>query len=642
MQKQRLYKELFGEQFPMGFTLGDRDAALGEQGWSISKECMEEYDLERWSAMPEEGLRLELHLRRYRDVDCLEWYLQIENISGYDSDLISQMDIARFQILFDGATSPFFLDYNGSNEQMCDFMEHRTQLFHNARRNLRCDRGRSSSMVMPYFHLLMEDYGYTFAIGWSGQWRAELVRPNDDGAVRFTAGMEDVSFRLHPGEKVTLPHMLVLRAQGDEYEVFNAYRRFAFAHVVPKTDGKTIEAPICMGTWGGNPASRHLETVEMIKKHRLEIETYWIDAGWYGNVAVGNVENDGSWYRNAGIGDWQPSRALYPQGMEEIANAVHALDIGFLLWYEPERCRACAQRVADHPDWYIGVRQKDGDVMLDLGNDEARSWITGILADAIERYDMQVLRIDFNYGPLPFWNYQDSPDRRGIAELRYVAGFYRMWDDLREKFPSLIIDNCASGGRRLDFEALRRSIPLFRTDYSCFGLLGRPAATQLHTYYLSRFVPVNSTSVLTAAMDTYRFRSALAAGVNTDMPATDSPEEFWDWYNQSLREAKRLRSYTTGDMWPLTGCSASDQDWMAYQLNQPEQGRGVIVAYRRGESQIRLMDVRLRMLEQEAVYALEDLDAGALGQVTGKMLTEGWPLEILEKRSCRMIFYHKV
>ncbi len=637
-----MYRELFQDQFPMGFTLGEKDAGLDGKEWSISRDCLPEYDLERWSTTLGESLRLELYLRRYRDADCLEWYLQMENISGYDSELISQVDIARFQVLFDGNTSPFFLDYNGSNEQMCDFMERRTQLFHRARRTLRCEGGRSSSVVMPYFNLLMEDYGYTFAIGWSGQWRAELVRPDDEGLVRFTAGMEDAAFRLHPGEKVTLPHMLVLYAQGDENELFNAYRRFAFAHIIPKKDGKPIEAPICMGTWGGNPASRHMETIELVKEHQLEIETYWIDAGWYGNVAAGNVENDGSWYRNAGIGDWQPSRSLYPRGMEEIADAVHAMDIGFLLWYEPERCRACARRVAEHPDWYVGVRSDEGDVMLDLGNDEAREWITGILSSAIERYDMQVLRIDFNYGPLPFWNYKDAQDRKGIAELRYVAGFYRMWDDLLERFPSLIIDNCASGGRRLDFEALRRSIPLFRTDYNCFGLLDKPTATQIHTWYLSRFAPVNSASVTTASMDTYRFRSVLAAGVNTDMPSGESPDELWSWYNRAVREAKRLRSYTTGDMWPLTGCSVSDQDWMAYQLNQPDQGRGVIVAYRREESQIRLMDVCLRDLEEEAVYELEDLDAGPLGQASGKELTQGWPFEILERRSCRMVFYNKV
>ena len=95
-------------------------------------------------------------------------------------------------------------------------------------------------------------------------------------------------------------------------------------------------------------------------------------------------------------------------------------------------------------------------------------------------------------------------------------------------------------------------------------------------------------------------------------------------------------------MWPLTGCSVSDQDWMAYQLNQPDQGRGVIVSYRREESQIRLMDICLRGLEEEAVYELEDLDAGLLGQASGKELTQGWPFEILEWRSCRMVFYNKV
>lgn len=67
------------------------------------------------------------------------------------------------------------------------------------------------------------------------------------------------------------------------------------------------------------------------------------------------------------------------------------------------------------------------------------------------------------------------------------------------------------------------------------------------------------------------------------------------------------------DLWPLTGCSFSDQDWMAYQLSKPEESRGVIVAYRRENSQIRLMDLQLRDIAPDATYELTDEDLGTLG-----------------------------
>ena len=48
-------------------------------------------------------------------------------------------------------------------------------------------------------------------------------------------------------------------------------------------------------------------------------------------------------------------------------------------------------------------------------------------------------------------------------------GMYRLWDALLEKFPHLIIDNCSSGGHRIDIETLRRSVPLWRSDYQCLA-----------------------------------------------------------------------------------------------------------------------------------------------------------------------------
>ena len=56
-------------------------------------------------------------------------------------------------------------------------------------------------------------------------------------------------------------------------------------------------------------------------------------------------------------------------------------------------------------------------------------------------------------------------ERQGIAEIKYINGLYATLDELLDRFPGLVIDNCASGGRRLDYEMCRRSVPLFRTDY---------------------------------------------------------------------------------------------------------------------------------------------------------------------------------
>ena len=56
--------------------------------------------------------------------------------------------------------------------------------------------------------------------------------------------------------------------------------------------------------------------------------------------------------------------------------------------------------------------------------------------------------------PAWFWAKNDEPGRAGIREIRHIEGLYAFWDYLLERFPNLLIDNCASGGRRIRLSTL--------------------------------------------------------------------------------------------------------------------------------------------------------------------------------------------
>src|SRR5271157_6564807 len=90
--------------------------------------------------------------------------------------------------------------------------------------------------------------------------------------------------------------------------------------------------------------------------------------------------------------------------------------------------------------------------LFNLGLPAAREYMTRYLEAVIKEYGLDCLRIDYNIDPGPFWKLLDArdPDRSGMAEIRYVEGLYKMWDEILQAFPHLYIDNCASGGRRID------------------------------------------------------------------------------------------------------------------------------------------------------------------------------------------------
>ena len=175
------------------------------------------------------------------------------------------------------------------------------------------------------------------------------------------------------------------------------------------------------------------------------------------------------------------------------------------MWFEPERVTAGSWLWEKHPEWLLGSGEKDR--LLFLGNPEARRWLTEHVGEMIAREGIDTYRQDFNFPPLALWRAHDSEDRQGIAEIQHVMGYLAYWDDLRRRFPKLLIDTCASGGRRLDLETLRRSVPLWRSDFAYV-----PESMQQFTYGLSEWIPYHGTGFNSS--DPYIFWSQMtpAAG----------------------------------------------------------------------------------------------------------------------------------
>ena len=71
-----------------------------------------------------------------------------------------------------------------------------------------------------------------------------------------------------------------------------------------------------------------------------------------------------------------------------------------------------------------------------------------------------------------------------MTEIGHVEGLYKMWDDLLARHPGLHIDNCASGGRRLDIEMMSRSFVVWRTDHGFADTLAEQAQTQALAYWV--------------------------------------------------------------------------------------------------------------------------------------------------------------
>ena len=158
--------------------------------------------------------------------------------------------------------------------------------------------------------------------------------------------------------------------------------------------------------------------------------------------------------------------------------------------------------------------------------------------------------------------------------------------------PELLIDTCASGGRRIDFEMLRRALVLTRSDY-----LWDPIGQQCHTYGLAQWIPI--TGIGAASVDRYQCRSGLGSHFVLAADFYSQEPAVWEAIARVFAEYKSLRRLYTGDFYPLGSYSTAKDAWMAWQFHRADLDEGVVQAFRREESPV-----------TTATYRLQGLDAG--------------------------------
>ena len=275
---------------------------------------------------------------------------------------------------------------------------------------------------------------------------------------------------------------------------------------------------------------------------------FWLDAYWTKGGFPEGMGNYGFPIRRVEPAD------RFPNGLRPISDAAHREGMKFLVWFEPERVYRDTYLSREHPEWVMTLNKADSG-LYNLGLPEAREYMTKYLIAAIKAYGIDCLRIDFNISPGPYWKQLDAkdPDRAGLAEIRYIEGLYTMWDDIRKEFPRLFIDDCASGGRRIDLETSSRSISLWRTDGTIEPLIKldfNQAAlqNQVMTAGLSRYVPFSTSGEMGATP--YLLRSGFNAGISfgDDVRSATYPR---DLLKQGIEEGKRIRKYFFGNFYPL-------------------------------------------------------------------------------------------
>ncbi len=459
-----------------------------------------------------------------------------------------------------------------------------------------------------------------------GQWTAAFQR--DGGRnLQLVAGQELTHFTLWPGEEIRTPLIVLLCYRGDWIRSQNLWRRWMMAHSMPRAGGRLPQPQLLASSSrqydemiNANETNQ-IGFIDRYLEEGIRLDYWWMDAGWY-------VHHGGGWPK---VGTWDVDTNRFPHGLRAVSDHAHKLGLKTLLWFEPERVAAGTWLAENRPDWVLGGHLGG---LLNLGNDEARTWLIEHVDALLTSQGIGLYRQDFNMDPLKHWRSADAEDRQGITEIRHVTGYLAYWDELRRRHPQMLIDSCASGGRRNDLESMRRAVPLWRSDYA-YEAVGH----QCMTYGLSLWLPFHGTGTVATRnapyygsgptpVEPYAFWSnvapSLALGLDVRIRDLDYPA-----LRRLIEQWRLIAPSFYGDFYPLTPWTRDDTAWMAWQFDQPEAATGAVKVFRRHRSFYETARFKLRALEPSADYTLTELGSGITRILSGnELLKDGLRVNI--------------
>ncbi|MCX5662682.1 MAG: alpha-galactosidase [Planctomycetota bacterium] len=588
---------------------------------------------------PATQLEIRCELAEYADAPAtsggaaapvVEWTLWLTNRGQTDTPIIDSLRAIDVKLAIPGP--PRYLHHSlGDSNSWKSFALADDNYLTNREGVLSPGGGRSSNSHLPYYNMSWQGGGALLAIGWSGQWEIGVWSPSPN-SISLRAGQQTTHFRLHPGETVRSPRIALLFWQGpSDLRGNNLFRQWTLSHIAPRRDGKLVFPPICGSVFkpakDGSYEQPHLDA--MPPYAQAGVECFWSDMDpqqWY----PGGFPN--------GTGNWMVDKGKYPRGLGPVGQAAHDNRLQYLVWVEPERVAPGTQVAKEHPEFVHGGA---GGGLFKLDDPTARAWLAQTLDHFVDDGHIDWLRWDFNIQPLEYWLKNDAPDRRGVTEMKYIAGLYDLWDGLRQRHPGLMIDNCASGGRRIDLETTARAIPLWHSDMQCSGQPS-PVADQLQNAGLFRWIPMHGCGNFT--LDPYGFRSAMTAGnVFTPTFALLDPAsrpKVEPGVKACIALYQKLRPYTLGDFHPLFLHTEKEDVWFGYQFDLPKEGKGVAIVFRREKSTEAKQTLRLQGIDPEAQYVVRYEDSNESQTLAGKALA-AMPAEIGKAPGTMVLYYER-
>ena len=598
-------------------------------------------------------LRVTLHYRILEDLDLFERWVTVENFglknSGLENSGTGPIQLER--VLSAQWHLPPLEDYRLTHlggRWLEEFQVFQEPLTHGVK-VLESRRLTSGHQNYPWFALdnrdALEERGEVWfgVLAWSGNWKATLEK-TEFHSTRASIGLNDWDFALilEPGKHFVTPKSVAGYSSAGFGGASRALHRFVRGNL-PHGD-----APhkVLYNSW----EATFFDVTEAGQKELAKIaacigvELFVMDDGWFHGR-----NSDG-----AGLGDWWPDQTKFPNGLNPLIERVNALGMDFGLWLEPEMVNPDSDLYRAHPDWAIHFPTRKrtemrNQLILNLAKLEVQDYLITVLDQLLSSHNIRFIKWDMNRNATePGW--QEAKEPRELW-VRYVEGFYRVWDTLAARHPRITFQSCSGGGGRADVGMLTRADQVWLSDNT------EPGSRLKIQHGASYALPASVQEAWVTDMESERMPpygqgdSALKRGkmplefrFHVSMCGTlGVGANLLNWDESERQQAaelialyKEIRPVVqNGDLYrlksPLKGA------FSALEYLGQDGAEGVLFAFRTHLSEpIVLPPVRLAGLEPHTLYRVDGLDAPLSGAV---LMAVGLTLELKDFSSVVRRFY---
>ncbi|MCG2791559.1 MAG: alpha-galactosidase, partial [Actinomycetia bacterium] len=292
----------------------------------------------------------------------------------------------------------------------------------------------------------------------SGSWRFEIGGPGvNEDCLYLQGGLGNFTYshwskQLMPGEEFESIKVSLCCTHGDIDNALNSMQKHR-TNILINRSNSDKKFPVIFNEWLATKGGVREETVEehLDALEGTGFEVYILDAGWYAPYGKGTSNDDWFFY----VGDWEPNKKRFPLGIKNVADKIKQKGMIPGIWLEIEVAGNCSKSYINNQHLFMKNKfqyvEDNSRRFLYFGYSETREYATEVVEKLIDA-GFRYFKIDYNVDcGLGCCN---SGDSLGQGLVENVRGYYKWLDDLRKKYPDIIVENCSSGGNRMDYGML--------------------------------------------------------------------------------------------------------------------------------------------------------------------------------------------